>query len=209
MTNEELATLARGGDCLALLNLWGQVQRMIYKQAARWAAYGNGGATVEDLTQAGFIAVLRAVDSYDPTKAKFSTHLFQLLRAEFTAATGQHTKLSRLDPLQNAVSLDAPLEDGEDTTLADFIPDTAAEAEITAVDERNRRVRLRAELETVLSSLPDEEQRTIRARYYQGKTLDAIAVAEGISKATASRWEQAALRRLRHPSRSNRLKAYL
>lgn len=209
MTNEELAALARGGDCLALLKLWGQVQRMIYKQAARWAAYGNGGATVEDLTQAGFIAVLRAVDSYDQTKAKFSTYLFQYLRSEFSTAAGQHTARARLDPLQNAISLDAPLMDDEDTTLGDFIQDPTAEAEIMAVDERDRRARLRAELETVLSSLPDEEQRTIRARYYQGKTLDAIATAEGISKATASRWEQAALRRLRHPSHSKRLKAYL
>lgn len=182
---------------------------MIYKQAARWAAYGNGGATVEDLTQAGFIAVLRAVDSYDPTKAKFSTHLFQLLRAELTAATGQHTKLSRLDPLQNALSLDAPLDVDEDATLADFIPDPAAEAEITAIDEQDRQVRLHAELEIALSSLADEEQRTIHARYYQGKTLDAIAVAEGVSKVTVSRREQNALRRLRHPSRSKRLKAYL
>lgn len=209
MTNEELAALARGGDCLVLLKLWGQVQRMIYKQAARWAAYRNGGATVEDLTQAGFIAVLRAVDSYDPTKAKFSTYLFQYLRSEFSTAAGQHTAQARLDPLQNAISLDAPLMDNEGTTLGDFIQDPTAEAEIMAVDERDRRVRLRTELETVLSSLPDEEQRTIRARYYQGKTLDAIAAAESISKATASRWEQAALRRLRHPSRSNRLKAYL
>lgn len=95
------------------------------------------------------------------------------------------------------------------TVLGDFIQDPTAEAEIMAVDERDWRTRLRAELETVLSSLPDEEQRTIRARYYQGKTLDTIAVAEGISKVTATRREQAALRRLRHPSHSKRLKAYL
>lgn len=207
MSNEELAVMARGGDCHALLQLWSQVKRMVYQQAARWAWWG--GATVEDLVQAGFIAVLRAVGSYNPTKARFSTYLFQLLRAELTAATGQHTKLSRLDPLQNALSLDAPLDVDEDATLANFMPDPAAEAEITAIDEQDRQARLHAELEIALSPLSDEEQRTIRARYYRGQTLDAIAVAEGISKVTVSRQEQSALRRLRHPSHSKRLKAYL
>lgn len=207
MSNEELAVLARDGDCQVLLQLWSQVKHMVYQQAARWA--GRGGTTVEDLTQTGFIAVLRAVGTYDPEKAKFSTYLFRLLRSEFSSATGQGTTRTRLDPLQHAVSLDAPLEDGEDTTLADFIPDPAAEVEITAIDEQDRQARLHAELEIALSSLSDEERRTIRTRYYRGQTLDAIAVAEGISKVTVSRREQLALRRLRHPSRSKRLKAYL
>ena len=207
VSNEELVVLIQTGDRDRLVELWNQVRRMAYKQAARWA--GQGGTTVEDLTQAGFIAMLRAVDTYEPEKARFSTYLFQLLRAEFAAATGWSTKAARLDPLQNAVSLDAPMGGEEDAALADFLMDPTAEAEIMAVDDRDRLDRLHAELETALSSLADEEQRTIRARYYQGKTLTAIAAAEGVSKTAVSRREQNALRRLRHPSRSNRLKAYL
>ena len=81
MNNEELAAMAQAGDREALLKLWTQVRRMVYQQAMRWA--GVGGTTLEDLEQAGFIAMLRAVDSYDPSRGtKFSTHLFQRLRAE-------------------------------------------------------------------------------------------------------------------------------
>lgn len=80
MSNEELVTLIQAGDRDRIVELWHQVQRMVYKQAARWA--GLGGTTIEDMTQAGFIAVLRAVDSYDPSRGtKFSTHLFLRLRA--------------------------------------------------------------------------------------------------------------------------------
>lgn len=81
MSNEELVALIQAGDRDRIVELWHQVQRMVYKQATRWA--GLGGTTIEDMTQAGFIAVLRAVDSYDPSRGtKFSTHLFQRLRAE-------------------------------------------------------------------------------------------------------------------------------
>ena len=66
MNNEELAAMAQAGDREALLKLWTQVRRMVYQQAMRWA--GVGGTTLEDLEQAGFIAVLRAVDTYDPPK---------------------------------------------------------------------------------------------------------------------------------------------
>lgn len=133
MSNEELVALIQAGDRDRIVELWHQVRRMVYAQATRWA--GLGGTTIEDLTQAGFIAVLRAVDSYDPSRGtKFSTHLFQRLRAELSAATGYNSKRSWFDPLQNAVSLDAPLEDSEDATLADFIPDPAAAAEMDGME---------------------------------------------------------------------------
>lgn len=120
MNNEELVALIQAGDRGKLVELWTQVRRMVYQQAARWA--GVGGTTLEDLEQSGFIAMLRAVDAYDPTKAKFSTYLFQRLRSEFSTATGQHTKQARHDPLQNAVSLGAPLIDDDDfDTFADLI----------------------------------------------------------------------------------------
>ena len=188
MSNEELVALIQAGDRDRIVELWHQVRRMVYKQAARWA--GLGGTTIEDLTQAGFIAMLRAVDTYDPTKAKFSTYLFQRLRAEFSAATGQHTKQARLDPLQNAVSLDSPLTDDDDSdTFADLIPDPAAEAAIEGMD-------VRLGVAEVLAELPEEQRRVIRDRYWNDIPVDA-------------RTHAAAMKRLRHPDCSKRLRAYL
>ncbi len=187
MSNEELVALIQAGDRDRIVELWHQVQRMVYKQAARWA--GVGGTTLEDLEQAGFIAVLRAVDTYDPTKAKFSTHLFQRLRAEFSAATGYNSKRSWFDPLQNAVSLDAPLEDSEDATLADFIPDPAAAAEMDGME-------VRMGVAAILAELPEEQQRAVRGKYWHDLTVDKKTL-------------NAAMKRLRHPDCSRRLKAYL
>ncbi len=187
MNNEELAAMAQAGDREALLKLWTQVRRMVYQQAMRWA--GVGGTTLEDLEQAGFIAVLRAVDTYDPTKAKLSTYLFQRLRAELSAATGYNSKRSRFDPLQNAVSLDAPLEDSEDATLADFIPDPAAAAEMDGME-------VRIGVAAILAELPEDQQRAVRGKYWHDLTVDKKTL-------------NAAMKRLRHPDCSRRLKAYL
>lgn len=188
MTNEELAVAIQAGDRDKLVELWNQVKRMVYKQAVRLS--GWGGATVEDLTQAGFIAVLLAASTYDQTKAKFSTHLFQRLRAEFSAAAGQNTKLARLDPIHNAVSLDVPVADEDDSdTFADLIPDPAATVEMESMD-------VRLGVAAVLAELPKEQQKVIRDKYWNDLPVDAKIHA-------------AALRRLRHPDCSKRLKAYL
>lgn len=191
MTNEELAVLAHAGDGEALMELWSQVQRLVRKQAARWAAACRSGVTEEDLVQAGFIAVLSAIDSYDPSKAKFSTWLYKRLQGEFTAACGQQSERARLDALQTAVSLDAPLTDdnSDPLTLADTIEDPAAEAEI-----ENAGVRLA--VAAMLGELPEDQRRAIMDRYWYDLPTD--------SKAHA-----AALRCLRHPSRSKQLRAYL
>ncbi len=204
MTNEELAVQAQDGDHEALLALWGQVQRLVWVQARRWAGYG--GTTMEDLLQAGVVALLRAVGSYDPQKGKFSTWLFPLLRAEFAIATGQHRKRTRLDPLQEAVSLETPLtDDDEDGTLGDLIPDSAAEVAFLAVEHDE----LHDALEAALATLGPEEQRTIRTRYFQGMTVAEIAAAEGVSRNVVSNRERKSLLRLRHPMRSRRLEAFL
>jgi len=196
MTNEELTVLAQGGDREALLKLWGQVRRLVLKQAGRWA--GRGGAEVEDLLQCGFIAVLRAVDSYDASAGyAFTTHLFYLLKQEFTAACGQKTQRERRDPLQTAYSLDAPLTDdeGDPLTLADTLPDPEAEAELTAVVDRDFENRRRAAVKAAIATLPENLQEAIRGRYYRDERVDVAAHAK-------------ALRLLRHPSRSRALMAY-
>ncbi|MBD5170043.1 MAG: hypothetical protein HDT20_08015 [Oscillibacter sp.] len=93
MSNEELAVMIQAGDRERLTELWDQVRRLVCQQARRWAAGGRGGVEVEDLQQAGFIAVLRAADSFDSSKgAKFTTALDYYLKQEFTAAVGQRTR---------------------------------------------------------------------------------------------------------------------
>ena len=192
MSNEELVELARNGDREALAQLWAQVRGLVYKQASKWAVYAGGGVTLEDLIQSGAVAMLLAVNTFDSTKGtKFSTYLFPRLRAEFTAATGWATKRGQLDPLQNAISIDAPLTDDDEDpfTLANTVEDPAAAAEIESTD-------IRLAVAAALSKLPEDQRRAVVGKYWYGLSVDVKAHA-------------AALRYLRHPARSKQLMAYL
>ncbi|MBD5154038.1 MAG: sigma-70 family RNA polymerase sigma factor [Oscillibacter sp.] len=200
MSNEELAVMVQSGDRERLTELWDQVRRLIWKQARRWAVGGRNGVELEDLLQAGFIAAMRAADNFDSsTGAKFTTALDYYLKQEFTAAVGQRTKRSRMDPLQSAVSLDAPLTDdeGDPFTLTDTLPDPAAEAAFENVMEQDRAKRLHDVLEAAIATLSEEQQCATRRRYFTMKPLRP-----GQTRYSDTTAHAAALRLLRHPSRS-------
>jgi len=145
------------------MTLWNQVNRLVWKYAHKWAALGRGGVTSEDLVQTGFAALMEAVDSYNPEKARFSTHLVTRLRAEFTEATGQRTTRKQLDPLHSALSMDVPLTDGDgDIELISTIPDPEAEAAFLDVE----RGELCAAVRTAVDALPERQRAAIRARYF-------------------------------------------
>ncbi len=188
MTNEQLVCAIQGGDRDKLVELWHQVQRLIYKKAARLV--GLNGTTIDDMLQSGFIAMMLAANDFDPSKGtKFTTHFDFRLRAEFSICTGYRAKSTWLDPLQTAVSLDAPVEDGEDATLADFIPDPEA---TDALDNLN----IRIGVAEILSELPENQQRAVRDKYWNNISVDQKTL-------------NLAMKRLRHPDCSKRLRAYL
>lgn len=206
MTNEELATVIQNGDRERLTELWDQVRRLVWQQARRWAAGGRGGVEAEDLQQTGFIAVLRAADNFDiGNGAKFTTVLDYYLKNEFTAAVGLRTQRDCLDPLRSAVSLDAPLTDNTEDlfTLADTLPDPAAEAAIDDVSERDRAKRLHDALEAAIAELEPDQRAAIRRRYYE----QAPTPPTGPEAARDRAAHNAAMKHLRHPSRSRMLLA--
>lgn len=150
------------------------------------------------MEQAGFIALMRAVDSFEPTAgARFSTWYYPIVKDEFQRATGRRTEKQRRDPLDAAVSLDVPItEDSDNITLGDSIPDPGAEAAMLDVDCREGLRRLHAALEAAIVTLPFDLQAAIRGRYYRGEVVNANAHSK-------------ALRMLRAPKCSQALRAYL
>jgi len=70
MSNEELAEKIQNGEKDLLPLLWEQVEKFIYKQAGIRARQlnGLGGVSVDDLCQAGFLALVDAVESYATEK---------------------------------------------------------------------------------------------------------------------------------------------
>lgn len=198
MSNEELVALIQGGERDKLVELWRQVRRMALKEAVRWAAYRSNGVELEDLEQAGFIALIRAADSFDPTAgARFSTWYYPIVKDEFQRATGRRTERQRRDPLDAAASLDVPVgEDTGSTTLGELVPDPGAVQAFEDIVEQMQKEQLHAAPETAIAILPSELQAAIRGRYYRGEAVDTNAHSK-------------ALRMLRAPKCSRALRAYL
>lgn len=202
MTNEELVGLIQGGDREQFLQLWAKVQGIARKEAHRWAAYRSGGAELEDLEQAGFIALMRAVDSFDSSAGvRFSTWYYPIMKDEFQRATGRRTAKQAMDPLQQAWSLDEPVGDDEDgATLGDFVVDPVSSQEFERVEARQYWAQLHAALEAAMERLPGHCRTVIRRRYYMDQTLDAIAAEMGTTRKTVQRWRDKGLLILRHPA---------
>ena len=120
MTNEGLARRIQQGERDLLLQLWEQVQRYAHDRAYKWfrATNGRGGQTVQDLEQEAFLALLEALEGWDEKAGPFLPWYSLRLKATFTAATAQRTQRDRKDPLQDCLSLDAPLTDREGNPLA-------------------------------------------------------------------------------------------
>lgn len=108
MTNEELALQIRAGERGRITELWARVRRFALWRARRWAAFGRG-VTVDDLEQEAFIALLDALERWREADGPLLSVYALRLKAAFTAATGRRTQRDRLDPLDRALSLDAPL----------------------------------------------------------------------------------------------------
>ena len=186
------------------LELWEAVRRFAYDRAYRWcrAMEGRGGMVLEDYIQVAFLALLEALESWDPAAGAFLTWYGLKLKGAFTEAVGMRTQRDKRDPIHHALSLDAPLTDsesGEDFTLADVIEDPYAAAGVEAVAELDyQRLRTQA-LATALDGLTEDQRRAVVLRHCNGLTLDQTAARMGTTRATARAAEQKGLRLLRHP----------
>ena len=110
---------------------------------------------------------------------------------------------------QEPVSLEIPIGEEEDSHLGDFIPDeTNMSPEDFAVNEL-----LKDEISEVLLTLTEREEKVIRLRFGledgRPRTLEEVGQLFGVTRERIRQIEAKALRKLRHPSRSRKLKDYL
>ncbi|EKP95017.1 RNA polymerase sigma factor RpoD [Thermaerobacter subterraneus] len=110
---------------------------------------------------------------------------------------------------QEPVSLETPIGEEEDSHLGDFIEDEDALAPAEAASQ----LLLREQLEDVLHTLTDREQKVLRLRFGlddgRQRTLEEVGQIFGVTRERIRQIEAKALRKLRHPSRSKKLKDYL
>ena len=110
---------------------------------------------------------------------------------------------------QDPVSLETPIGEEEDSHLGDFIEDeqTAAPSDMVAFQM------LKEQLLGVLDTLTPREEKVLRLRYglddSRPRTLEEVGKEFNVTRERIRQIEAKALRKLRHPSRSKRLKDFL
>ncbi|HHV19630.1 MAG TPA: RNA polymerase sigma factor RpoD [Thermoanaerobacterales bacterium] len=110
---------------------------------------------------------------------------------------------------QEPVSLATPIGEEEDSFLGDFIPDDEALAPADAAAY----LLLKEQLEDVLETLTPREEKVLRLRFGlddgRPRTLEEVGQVFGVTRERIRQIEAKALRKLRHPSRSKKLKDFL
>jgi RNA polymerase primary sigma factor len=110
---------------------------------------------------------------------------------------------------QEPVSLETPIGEEDDSHLGDFIEDQDA----TSPSEHAAYEMLKEQLEDVLDTLTDREENVLRLRFGlddgRTRTLEEVGKVFGVTRERIRQIEAKALRKLRHPSRSKRLKDFL
>jgi len=110
---------------------------------------------------------------------------------------------------QEPVSLETPIGEEEDSHLGDFIPDTTALAPVEAASYQL----LREQVTDVLDTLNEREARVLELRFGledgRSRTLEEVGKDFGVTRERIRQIEAKALRKLRHPNRSKKLRDFL
>ncbi len=110
---------------------------------------------------------------------------------------------------QEPVSLETPIGEEDDSHLGDFIEDHSALAPADAASHQL----LKEQVEDVLDSLTERERKVLQLRFGlddgRSRTLEEVGKEFHVTRERIRQIEAKALRKLRHPSRSRKLKDYL
>ncbi len=129
------------------------------------------------------------------------------LAAELNTSRRMVERLMRI--AQHPLSLEMPLADEEEVSLADFIEDSQTPTPSDAATDKL----LREQIDDILSSLSPREDMVLQLRFGlkdgQPHTLEEVGRKFGVTRERIRQIEAGALRKLRHPRRIRRLKGYL
>lgn len=203
-TNEELVSAIQAGED-RMAELWAKVDRLVRWKASRIMTTlelrGNPcGVEFDDLYQSGYLALVAAVDSYNPESGAFSTWFMYHLKTAYAEATGYRTKAGQNEPLNNSISLDTPLSDDSDSDMMEVVADPDGQKPTQGVEEAIFHQQLHEAIEKALATLPEQSAEVLRLRHYQGLTLADVGERKGTTAERVRQMENKALRQLRKPS---------
>lgn len=208
MSNEELALSIQKGNTAELERLWEAVRGLVVWRSRQilTALEGRRGVVLDDFMQEGFIALVDAVQTFDPEAgAKFSSWFLIHLKKQFWELLGLRTEKQSKDPINTDFSLDAPIGDEDGDAWGEIIADPHGQDAMDDVVESLWRDQLRATVEAVTGDLPDDQREILYRRFWLGMTYEAAGDGDaGIARNAESK----ALRRLRRPDKSKHLRPF-
>jgi RNA polymerase primary sigma factor len=199
--------------------------------------YTNRGLQFLDLIQEGNIGLMKAVDKFEYRRGyKFSTYATWWIRQAITRSIADQARTIRipvhmietinklvrtsrqmlheivrkvLKIAKEPISLETPIGDEEDSHLGDFIEDKNAIIPLDAAIQSN----LREATTRMLATLTPREERVLRMRFGIGMntdhTLEEVGQQFNVTRERIRQIEAKALRKLKHPSRSRKLRSFL
>lgn len=140
-------------------------------------------------------------------EAQGSVELADDVRRRVQRATDKVLQLMRVS--QEPMSLETPVGSEENSVLVDFIPDDTV---ASPVDQTTTEL-LREQMQDVLTTLTERERAVLSLRYGladgEAHTLEELGIQFGVTRERIRQIEVKALRKLRHPTRSRKLRDYL
>ena len=216
----ELARRMSDGDEVAKKRLAEANLRLVVSIAKR---YVGRGMLFLDLIQEGNLGLIKAVEKFDYKKGfKFSTYATWWIRQAITRAIADQARTIRIpvhmvETINKLIRISRQLlqelgrepSDEEDSHLGDFIPDE----DVPAPADAAAFTLLKEHLIEVLDTLTEREEKVLRLRFGlddgRARTLEEVGKEFNVTRERIRQIEAKALRKLRHPSRSKKLRDYL
>ncbi len=209
MTNEELCMLIAQGHEDKILTLWEQTDKLFYMFARRmYSRYSDRavshGVELNDCFQICWFAFLDTLVAYNKKPErdkKFTSFAYLHVKRHIYILLGLRT--SKREPLDYAMSLDAPLPtDEENLSVIDTIADTESVKPFEKIECSDLEERV---LERI-ATLPEKQATVVREKFWKDKSLSEIAKELGITPKQVHNQYKDAIRKLR---RDQKLRRYI
>jgi len=210
MTNEELAIQINKDSPELIPILWERISKFLYSKAKRYYGINKTscercGVALDDIKQECYPAFLNAVKAYtDQSEHNFVSYLKYPFKNAVNLLMGLRTEAGKQTPLNNATSLDKPvnnIDSDVEITLLDTLIDESSQKPFYDIEESDVQRIVREKVQ----KLDDRHRAIITLMFFENKTLKAIGEKMGISQERVRQLKHKALLMLKRSAQLKEL----